>query len=428
MTENEFPLKFFPERLQHIILETCHVYQFNPDFLAASILSTAATAFGNTFAISVKNGWIERPSLWISIVALPGVNKSAPVSWAMRPIDKREKELYKVYKQQIDQFLKNQDTKADKTPPPLIKTVISDATPEAVVQQLHKNDRGVMIYYDELAGFMDTFQRYNKGNDEQFYLQVWSGKTVIVDRKSSPSIRVDNPVLNIIGTIQPAVFDRVFKGKEESGFFDRWLIVNPRHTQKSPWSDEELREEIEKDYQKIIDRLQDLNFKINSYGDQESVNLVYSHDSWALLKRWQRKNTDFINSTEIDSTRAIRSKMEIYVHRFALVAHMLDYATTDSHYVPHEVQVDATGRAILLADYFINKAMYTRSVNPEDKLQDKWKELYDILPDNQQTFTYSEFMDRCTFLDISASSARRWLEKNNGKLINKIKHATYFKI
>lgn len=426
MQQNQFPLKFFPLSLRKIILETCSVFQFNPDFLGASILSASAAAIGNTYHITVKDGWIERNSIFLAIVASPGINKSAPLSWALKPIENREKELYKIYKQMLKEFESNPENK-DKPHPGLIKCIVSDATPEAVVQQLDKNSRGILIYNDELSGFLNTFQRYSKGNDEQFYLSVWSGKPVVVDRKTAVSIRINEPVLNIVGTIQPSVFDKSFTTKEDSGFFDRWLIVNPKNAKKEPWSDDQINPHTYDEYHRIINKIQDLEFHENIFGEKESHNLTYSPEAWVLIKQWQYKNTSAINQTDMDHIRAIRAKMEIYVHRFCTIAHLINFATDDKAFVPLTITDEVASRAILLCDYFIDNAINARSGDDSTGLPDIWKNLYDTLPDNEIQFSFAEFMKYCELLDIPERSGKRWLKAQNGKLIIKIKHGTYAK-
>jgi len=421
-----FPINFFPEEIEDVILEVCSVYKFNQDFLCASILCAAASAFGNTYSIRIKEGWTERPTLFMAISSVPGVNKSAPLSWALRPIEKREKELYKQYKETVKLFMLDEKN-ANKLPPPLIKTIVSDATPEAVVQQLHKNERGILIYNDELSGFLNTFQRYNKGNDEQFYLSVWSGKSVVVDRKTSASIRINEPVINIIGTIQPSVLEKSFQGKEESGFFDRWLIINPDAIKKEYWNDEDVSVTCVDSYTKIIDKLQDIQFRFNSFDEPESIQLNYSKEAYLAIKRWQRVNTDKINATDSNLIKAIRSKMETYIHRFALINHMIKYACSETKYVDGIVDIKSAEWAHMLSEYFVENAIRSRMGDKSESLTAQWKEVFDMLPDNEVIFTTAEFLDRTTIHGIGEKSAKRWLKDNIGSLIVKVAHGKYSK-
>lgn len=425
---NNFPLSFFSENLQKIILEVCETNRFHKDFLATSIITTAATAIGNTYCVRVTESWKERCNMFIAIVGTPGVNKSAPLTWALNPIEKRERELYKAYLKYLEEF-ELDEKNIGKTPGGLIKTIVSDATPEAVVQQLHKNERGILIYNDELSGFINTFQRYSKGNDEQFYLSVWSGKPVVVDRKTSVSIRINLPMLNIIGTIQPSVLEKSFQGKEDNGFFDRWLICKPNDVVKEYWSDVILEPTTKDKYSFIINKLLGLTLYYNPWGDLEPIEIPYSEDAFKELKRWQRKNTDEINNSDLDSTKAIRSKIETYIHRFALLNHLMVYSCSDNHSVRLEIEKESVEQSILLAEYFIQNALLIRSADPSESLMGIEKDLYKMLP-HDGIFTTKQFIDICTSCGISDRSGKRWLDKNcipKGKLITKVKHGIYAK-
>lgn len=427
MKQTPFPIDFFPTELRDIILETSANYKFNNDFLCGSVLSACAGSIGNSFCVQVRGKWIERLSLYLSIVASPGINKSAPLSWALSPIEAREDEIFKVYRQMIKDFKQDPNNK-DKQPPPIVKTIITDATPEAVIQQLNTNEKGILIYVDELSGFLDTFQRYSKGNDEQMYLSAWSGKTIVVDRKTSISLRIKNPVINIVGTIQPNLFDKIFSTKEDSGFFDRWLIINPLNAQKEIWSETEIRPEVYNNYERIINKLLNLQLYVNNFGETESRMVTYSTEAWNEIKEWQKYNTAEVNKTDLDFIKAIRAKMEIYIHRFALISHLMQYGCSNSFMPSAQIERDSAIKAIQLSNYFINNAIFARSSDKSIKLTEKWRELYDSLPENEVTFTMSEILDRANFLEIKEVSVKRWVKNSTGKLITKIKHGVYAKI
>jgi hypothetical protein len=426
---NDFPLSYFPHQMQSIILEVCETNRFHKDFLACSILTTAATAIGNTYALKITDSWKERCNLFIAIVGTPGVNKSAPLTWALDPIEKKERQIYKQYLKILEAFEADPENKG-KNPPGLIKTIVSDATPEAVVQQLHKNERGILIYNDELSGFINSFQRYNKGNDEQFYLSVWSSKPVVVDRKTSVSIRINHPMLNIVGTIQPSVLSRSFEGKEDNGFFDRWLICSPNDVTKEYWSDLTLEPSTKSEYDYYINKLLDMSLEYNSFGDLDSYEVKYSSEAFNRLKKWQKNNTDQINSTDIDSIKAIRSKIETYIHRFSLIKHLLDFCCSDRAYPELYIEEDNILESIGLAEYFIENAILMRSADPSEKLQGIFKDLYNKIPGPDIQFTTREFIYIASSLGINERTSKRWIDHNSipkGKLLTKIKHGTYVK-
>ena len=105
------------------------------------------------------------------------------------------------------------EPKVSKKPPPPVKPprcIINDATPEKVAEILSRYPSGSLMVHDELAGWLDSFERYNSGQSPRaFYLSCWNGGTFLKDRVGkgtrdlNAEIRVDNLALSILGGIQP---------------------------------------------------------------------------------------------------------------------------------------------------------------------------------------------------------------------------------
>ena len=124
--------------------------------------------------------------------------------------------------------------KVSKKPPTPVKPprcVINDATPEKVAEILSRDPSGSLMVHDELAGWLDSFERYNSGQSPRaFYLSCWNGGTFLKDRVGkgtrdlNAEIRVDNLALSILGGIQP---DRLaaFRDLTSDGLLQRILPV-----------------------------------------------------------------------------------------------------------------------------------------------------------------------------------------------------------
>src|SRR5699024_4916036 len=93
------------------------------------------------------------------------------------------------------------------TEPAWQQSLVSDFTPEALTDVHKFNKRGVGVYADELASWFKNFNRYNKGSEEQFWLSVWSGAPIRINRKTSEPIYIQKPFISVVGTIQPGVLD-----------------------------------------------------------------------------------------------------------------------------------------------------------------------------------------------------------------------------
>lgn len=124
--------------------------------------------------------------------------------------------------------------KVSKKPPPPVKPprcIINDATSEKVAEILSRDPSGSLMVHDELAGWLDGFERYASGQSPRaFYLSCWNGGTFLKDRVGkgtrdlNAEIRVDNLALSILGGIQP---DRLatFRDLTSDGLLQRLLPV-----------------------------------------------------------------------------------------------------------------------------------------------------------------------------------------------------------
>jgi hypothetical protein len=148
--------------------------------------------------------------------------------------------------------------KVTKSPPPAkpARCVVNDATPEKVAELLARDPSGSLMVHDELAGWLDSFERYNAGQSSRaFYLSCWNGGLFLKDRVGKGArdldaeIRVDNLALGILGGIQP---DRLadFRDLTSDGLLQRILPVLMAPAERG---DEYYPVEIpETDYGKLI--------------------------------------------------------------------------------------------------------------------------------------------------------------------------------
>ena len=116
-------------------------------------------------------------------------------------------------------------------PPKPARCIINDATSEKVAEILSRDPRGSLMVHDELAGWIDSFERYNAGQSSRaFYLSCWNGGPFSKDRIArgardpAAEIHVDNLAISILGGIQP---DRLAKIRDltSDGLLQRFLPV-----------------------------------------------------------------------------------------------------------------------------------------------------------------------------------------------------------
>ena len=234
---SDFPIDVLPAKLQEIVNEANATLGFPKDYIAGSMLTAMAAVIGNTHSAEAMAGWKEYAILFVALVGCPGVCKSHPLSYLMQPLIDHDAGKAA----QFGEELKRCNAAMELPPkervangyelnpaePRRVRFMMQDVTNEAVHRILSENPRGLILMYDELAGWVKNFNRYNSGSESEFWMSVFNHKVAMSDRKSSQSgVFIRNPFLCVIGTIQPKVLtDLAANNRNANGFMERILYV-----------------------------------------------------------------------------------------------------------------------------------------------------------------------------------------------------------
>lgn len=431
MPQITHPINAFPESLQGIIAHYSEVKGYPTEFFITTMLSACSTALGRSFILNTGN-FKAIGVVWSAVICKPGMTKSPALDDAFEPINKYQAAIFskwKADKEEFDEMKRNNPKdKSEMYDPQLI--ILNDVTPEALTIGLSRNPKGCGIVYDELAGFVGRFNRYNSGADEQMFLSLFNGGGINRIRVNSNSnAYIAESFLTIVGTIQPTVLKEVFNGRTDSGFFDRWLLCFPDDLKKQYPSFHGIQHEYRQAYFDMVYRILHIQYDPNSVFEME-----YSAESYRIVNDYQRKLIDTENDTDNDSERALLAKMEIYLHRFALLIHVIELAlqpTEDWLKNWRKVSESAAKGAIILCEYYIKEAHKLRVITPVEALKDQWRPIYDALPGAGVTFDRQKFMSICQKHDIKQRTADSFLKLHSDKteksLFFKVSHGLYTK-
>lgn len=431
---NRFPVEAFPLPVQQIITATNETLNFPIDFIGASLLYAVSVAVGNTHKVEVKKGWLESSVLYLAIVARAGTNKSHPLSFALQPIVEQDKRTYRQYEQQRQEYEKavslskkerEQHAIDEPIKPVWQKFLLSDFTPEALAEVHKFNKRGIGVYVDELAGWFKNFNRYNKGSEMEFWLSVWSGKPINIDRKTGEPVFISLPFISVAGTIQTGILNELAKeSRTQNGFIDRILFVIPDNIQKPYWSETDLNPVISENWQSIVSNLLSLPITNDNTFNPSPEVLKFTPEAKRILFDWQKVNTDQSNDAENEAISGIYSKLEMYAVRLALMLEMMRYACNESD--KQAVSIEAIQGALKLVEYFKNSAVKVNSIlsnaSPLDKHPADKQALYKALPD---TFTTETGLQIAESLGVAERTFKRFL--NEKELFNWISRGEYEK-
>lgn len=367
--QNPFPVEVFPEPIQEIITATNESLNFPIDFIGASILYAVSVSIGNTHRAEIMRGYEQNAVLYLAIVGRPGTNKTHPLKWAIKPIEQRDNLKFQKYqseKQEYDTISaltkkeREQQGYSEPVKPIWEQYLISDFTPEALVSVHSHNKRGLGVNVDELASWFKNFNRYNKGSEQEFWLSVWSGNTVKVNRKTSDQYNIPLPFISVAGTIQPGVLNELADNRTENGFLDRLLFVVPDNLKKEYWSETELNPSIVENWQTIISNLLDVSIIQDETNNPQPEILRFTPEAKQLLFEWQKELTDQSNKPENEAISGINAKIEMYAVRLALILQMVRYACNEGD--KQAIGMEAVQGALKLVEYFKKTAIKVHSI------------------------------------------------------------------
>lgn len=332
-----FPIHVLPPDLADFVADVAATTNTPLDYPACFALAIAAGVVGATHALDIKRGHVQRSSVFLVAVAQKGSGKTPALDAVAAPVYDRQARLHR-----------EKEKKA--------KAFVSDVTAEKLAEVLNDNRRGVLMIRDELASWLASFNQYKaggKGSDRQFYLSAWSSSAVSVDRKNKDSepLYVRFPCLSVVGTIQPAVFDR-FRGDADDGFYDRVLFTFP---DELPLVGEQWKEIDQSRADRWSEALADLSamrMRERTDGSEHPHFLALTPDARGVWQEWTEWVATTVNGDDFDpAIRGPAVKLSGYAARLALVCHMLRKAYGEP--VRDEIDADDMSRGADLGRYFL---------------------------------------------------------------------------
>jgi hypothetical protein len=307
-----------------------------PELIAVPLLIFAGAVIGHSRSIRPKRSWEEFPALFAAVVAEPGGGKTPALKVAQHPLVVLQEEAFAA-----DRIQRAKGGDPMQSTPMSRRYFTTDATMEAI-GPLAAASPGIVLMIDEILGFVKGMDAYRggRGGDLQKWLSAWSSSAFVIDRKGAEPIWVRNPVVGVVGGIQPDMLVDFVRSDRRDGFFDRFLWSWPETT-LSLWSEEDLASETVEAVVALFRRLD----AVAQSGERHRVALgpaakavwIAWHDE---THRRARKLTGLAKGVEV--------KLLSQCLRLILILHCL----TDPDGAQAEVDEATVHDAIALVDYF----------------------------------------------------------------------------
>lgn len=365
-----FPIDIYPAPLQSYLMECNDKLDANIDYTGSALLWLISVCVGNSFEIEVKKGWKENATVWISLVGKAGIGKTPSINKIIYPLEKLNiKETkkfakeYAKFKEYEELSKKEKESVQEVTKPKKMQFIANDITVEALVDLHQESDNAVGVFKDELAGWLKDMNKYRAGSDLEFWLSVWSGKSVYLNRISRESSFVDKPFIPVMGGIQPNILSAFYTDEnKDNGFMDRMLLSFPDAVIER-YNENELSEDILEWYNESMTAFYNECKRRINYDDEGTIVSNISRLTEDAKTEWIRifnTITDTQNSDEENEyLKSMYPKQKSYIPRFALLIHLIH-----CHFHPEEdfryISKESMLKAEKLSHYFINNAKKLR--------------------------------------------------------------------
>ncbi len=428
-----FPLDALPLGMQRLIMDVVRQQSFPLDFLAVSMLSAAATAIGNSHQIRIIGNWVASPVMYLVLVGNPGIGKTPPLDFAYRPIQETDNVNFHRFKQayrEYEQSKGNKDCSLERERPVLVRSLLFDFTPEAMVRAHDANPRGITLYVDELMGMFASANRYANGQFTEQLLSAHSGKSFDMLRCGEPiPFHIDKPCINIVGTTQTFRIPELINfGFRENGMLDRLLFAYTANRTIQPWKrNPVITDNPEKVWGNIIQRLASLPCMVDDISHRVvSTILEMTDEATDYFINWRNSMVEGINNHHEDAvvcdTRF--AKDPLHVARFALILQLVGWAFGEAGKT--HVEIDSIRAAIRINGYFSDCYHELDGIIKTQSLGCDQRSWYCVLHEH---FTTADAVSAGMQENISESSVKRGLRRMlESGIIKRTGHGEYSKM
>lgn len=288
------------------------------DYVVSSLLSLLSSVIGNSRRVCAWDGWVEPGVLWMANIGIPSSGKSPGIDAVLELAREIEgsmaegftdqlrnwetekaaaKENRTIWEDEIKTAVKNDmlapcipEKAIEPEKPVLPRIIVTDATIESLVRLLSQHPRGLLLSRDELAGWLESFNRYNSGGgDRPFWIEAYGGRPYVVDRqKNEEPVRVPFLSISIVGGIQPDKLVKLLMEGDDDGLASRILMVwpDPVPPRRPTLSPDNYKASS------AIRRLHNLTMGSDDEGNPNPIIVRLEATAANMLDEWRKENAE----------------------------------------------------------------------------------------------------------------------------------------
>lgn len=398
------PPELLPESLRPWLTDIAERLNVPLEMPAAAALVALGATIGRGLGIYPKehdDGWLVTPNLFGGLCGPPGILKTSAISEATKPLRRIEAEAFEqfgrdqaeneAYKERLrlemedqrrrmkEALKKNNHDGLEKIQAEFTakaaeianaeltarRFTTQDATVEKLGELLRENPRGLLVYRDELAGWLQTLEKAGREGDREFYLEAWNGTgSFTFDRIARGTVHIPAVCLSILGGIQPGklrkyIIEALAGGTGADGLLQRLqVVVWPEHLGEWENVDRHPDRSAAEKALEIFRRLSELDSRAldpqaeHQSDDRELGGLHFDPEAQLLFNEWRGGLEARLREPAMRRTPAFESHLSKYrslMPSLALIFHLVEWVDggTDSL----SVSLKAAALAISWCDY-----------------------------------------------------------------------------
>lgn len=394
-----FKSDLLPLALRAYVMDIAERLQCPADFPAVAFVVALSSLAGSRIGIRPKahDDWLAIPNLWGGVVGRPSVMKTPSMQEPLRMLHRlealarsrhtEEKLVHEsrltVHKLKADHAKKQAQSKITKgvtdaelvellrpeeppKEPTLQRYVVNDATVEKLGEILQENPDGVLLFRDELVGWLKSLDRDGREGDRAFYLEAWTGgQPFTYDRIGRGTVHIESVTVAMLGGIQPGPLRQYVSGAVQGGAGDDgllqrfqllvWPDVSSEWRNVDRWPDTEAKKAV----WGIFERLAALELH---HEEGEVPYIRFGPDAQIIFDEWREHLERRLRNEAMPAVlEAHLGKFRSLVPSLALIFHLVDEATA---MLP--VGAVHVTRAIAWAEYLETHArrVYSQALDP----------------------------------------------------------------
>ncbi|MBS0271178.1 MAG: DUF3987 domain-containing protein [Proteobacteria bacterium] len=405
------PPSLIPEPYREWLVDIAERMQCPLDYVAVGAIVVTSSIIGAGCAVRPKawDSWTIIPNLWGGIVGDPSTLKSPALKEIINPLQSLEKEAFEIY----EQDLKNEmiEAEAYKATKEVIKKEMAKAASESdmfamnvakeklrslqepkqsqckryctndvTIEKMHEllshNDRGLLIFRDELMGLLTSWDKQGHETDRAFYLEAWNGYgSKTTDRIGRGTIHTKNLCLSILGSTQPAkllsYFEHTLTGVENDGLIQRFqLLVYPDKQKNWELIDRRPNDQARERASAVMMKLAKIDFsQYGAYLDDKSEipYFHFDHEAQPVFFEWLKElESKLRHSPDEPIITEHLAKYRKLMPSLALIFHLINLA---SHRSAGAITLECVERAAGWCDYLEMQARRIYQLGPSPSYQ-----------------------------------------------------------